>query len=150
MRLFVFPRLLLLPSKSQRSLLTGELSGDHRKHRGKCENSGFSPALQKDQFSLKISPRNEKTDQKTGRRRILKMVQVRRSWTNFSPPSENANFPTLSRWGCPSSRKILWEIRKNSHDLIIWCVYRKNVLKRIRTCDLYSDFACVKELLQNQ
>ena len=22
------------------------LSGDHRKHRGKCENSGFSPALQ--------------------------------------------------------------------------------------------------------
>ena len=54
------------------------LSGDHRKHRGKCENSGFSPALQKDQFSLKISPKNEKTDQKTGRRRILKMVHSAR------------------------------------------------------------------------
>ena len=54
------------------------LSGDHRKHRGKCENSGFSPALQKDQFSLKISPENEKTNQKTGRRRILKMVHSAR------------------------------------------------------------------------
>ena len=62
------------------------LSGDHRKHRGKCENSGFSPALQKDQFSLKISSKNEKNDQKTGRRRIFKMVQVKRFWTNFSPP----------------------------------------------------------------
>ena len=54
------------------------LSGDHRKHRGKCENRGFSPALQKDQFRLKISPKNEKTDQKTGRRRILKMVHSAR------------------------------------------------------------------------
>ena len=34
---------------------------ENRKHRGKRENSGFSPALQKDQFSLKISPKDEKT-----------------------------------------------------------------------------------------
>ena len=50
------------------------LSGDHRKHRGECENSGFSPALQMDQFHLKISPKNEKADQRSGRRRIFKMV----------------------------------------------------------------------------
>lgn len=50
------------------------LSGDHRKHRGECENSGFSPALQMDQFHLKISPKNEKADQRSGRRRIEKMV----------------------------------------------------------------------------
>ena len=36
-------------------------SGDHRKHRGKCENSGFFPALQMDQFNLKISPGNKKS-----------------------------------------------------------------------------------------
>ena len=52
------------------------LSGDHRKHRGECENSGFSPALQMDQFHLKISPKNEKADQRSGRRRIKKMVGV--------------------------------------------------------------------------
>lgn len=43
------------------------VSEDHRKHRGKCENSGFSPALQMDQFSLKIGPENEKTDRRSGR-----------------------------------------------------------------------------------
>ena len=52
------------------------LLGDHRNHRGKCENRGFSPAQQMDQFYLKISPENEKNDQKTGRWRILKMVEV--------------------------------------------------------------------------
>lgn len=52
------------------------LSGDHRKHRGKCENRGFSPALQMGQFHLKISPKNEKTDRRSGRRRIEKMVGV--------------------------------------------------------------------------
>ena len=50
------------------------LSGDHRKHRGKCENRGFSPALQMGQFHLKIRPKNEKTDRRSGRRRIEKMV----------------------------------------------------------------------------
>ena len=65
------------------------------------------------------------------------MVQVRRYWTNFSPFPKNANFPTPSRWGCPPSRKFLREIRKNSHNLKIGFVYRKNALKRIRTCDLY-------------
>ena len=59
------------------------LSGDHRKHRGKCENRGFSPALQMGQFHLKISPKNEKTDRRSGRRRIEKMVGVR----GFEPPT---------------------------------------------------------------
>ena len=52
------------------------LSGDHRKHRGKCENRGFSPTRQMDQFHLKISPKNEKTDRRSGRRRIEKMVEL--------------------------------------------------------------------------
>ena len=82
------------------------LSGDHRKHRGKCENSGFSPALQKDQFSLKISPKNEKTDQKTGRRRILKMVQGRRSWTNFSPLPQKCEFSNSLKMGLSTISKI--------------------------------------------
>ena len=59
------------------------LSGDHRKHRGKYENSGFSPTRQMDQFHLKISPRNEKADRSSGRRRIKKMVGVR----GFEPPA---------------------------------------------------------------
>ncbi len=50
------------------------LSGDHRKHSGKCENSGFSPTLQMAQFSLKISSGNEKADRRSGRRSIFKMV----------------------------------------------------------------------------
>ena len=72
------------------------LSGDHRKHRGKCENRGFSPALQMGQFHLKISPKNEKTDRRSGRRRIEKMVDhfgafqnssLHLKMTNFSNPS---------------------------------------------------------------
>ena len=35
------------------------------------------------------------------------------------------------------SRKILREIHKNSHNLKIGFVYRKNALERIRTSDLY-------------
>lgn len=38
----------------------------------KCKISGFSPALQMDQFILRISPGNEKTDRRSGRRRIKK------------------------------------------------------------------------------
>ena len=46
-------------------------------------------------------------------------------------------FSNPSRWATSLSRKILREIRKNSHNLKIGFVYRKNALKRIRTCDLY-------------
>ena len=85
------------------------LSGDHRKHRGKCENSGFSPALQKDQFSLKISPENEKTDQKTGRRRIFKMVDHFFIFQKNSLHLKMANFSSLKRRSIFTSRKILRE-----------------------------------------
>ena len=35
------------------------LSRDHRKYRGKCENSGFFLALQMDQFNLKSAPKRK-------------------------------------------------------------------------------------------
>ena len=74
------------------------LSGDHRKHRGKCENRGFSPALQMGQFHLKISPKNEKTDRRSGRRRIKKMVGAQgfEPWT-FCSQSRRASQTAL----CP-------------------------------------------------
>ena len=50
---------------------------------------------------------NEKTDQKTGRWRILKMVVVRGLWTNFSLHLKTANFSSLKRITNLSSRKIL-------------------------------------------
>ena len=72
------------------------LSGDHRKHRGKCENRGFSPALQMGQFHLKISPKNEKTDRRSGRRRIKKMVGIARfELATFCPPDKRANQAAL-------------------------------------------------------
>ena len=49
--------------------------------------------------SCVIFPKNEKTDQKTGRRRILKMVQGRRSWTNFSPLPQKCEFSNSLKMG---------------------------------------------------
>ena len=50
---------------------------------------------------------------------------------------KTTNFSNPSRWATSLSRKILREIHKKSHNLKIGFVYRKNALKRIRTCDLY-------------
>ncbi len=85
------------------------LSGDHRKHRGECENSGFSPALQMDQFHLKISPKNEKADQRSGRRRIFKMVDHFFIFQKNSLHLKMANFSSLKRRSIFTSRKILRE-----------------------------------------
>ena len=96
------------------------LLGDHRNHRGKCENRGFSPAQQMDQFYLKISPENEKNDQKTGRWRILKMVEV----AGIEPASCDGIAPAstcLAVHDCFSSRRVvarqtsLWLVRFLSH-----------------------------------
>ena len=48
---------------------------------GEEANRGFSLALQMDQIHLKISPKNEKTDRKTDRRRIKKWW----SWWESNP-----------------------------------------------------------------
>ncbi len=59
--LFVcFPDFCISNRKACNLYSPENLSGDHRKHRGKCENRGFSPALQIDQFRLKISPKTKK------------------------------------------------------------------------------------------
>ena len=105
----VFPRLLLLQSKSLRALPLENLSGDHRKHRGKCENSGFSPVLQMDQFCLKISHKNEKTDRRSGRQRIKKMVDHFFIFQKNSLHLKLANFSSLKRRSIFTSRKILRE-----------------------------------------
>ena len=85
----------------------------------------------------KSAPKTKKPTRRPVGGEFSKWCRWRRYWTNFSPLPQNANFPTPSRWGCPPSRKFLREIRKNSHNLKIGFVYRKNALKRIRTCDLY-------------
>ena len=121
----VFPRLLLLQSKSLRPLLAGEFVGRSSETQREMRKQWNLSDAANGPTQTRNHPQNKKNDQKTGRRRILKMVQVRRSWTNFSPPLKNANFPTPSRWGCPPSRKFLREIRKNSHNFKIGFVYRK-------------------------
>ena len=83
------------------------LSGDHRKHRGKSENRGFSPALQMGQFHLKISPKNEKNDRRSGRRRIKKMVDHFFIFQKNSLHLKMTNFSNPSRWAISLSRKIL-------------------------------------------
>ena len=102
------------------------LSGDHRKHRGKCENRGFSPALQMGQFHLKISPKNEKTDRRSGRRRIKKMVGIARfELATFCPPDKRANQAALY----PVS---LWcSIKKMKHNITILSVNASSNKKKI-------------------
>ena len=101
------------------------------------EKSGDSPLSGETGVELKFTPETKKPTRRTVGGESKKMVGVRGFELTFLCPLKTANFPTLSRWGCPSSRKILREIRKNSHNLKIGFVYRKNALKRIRTCDLY-------------
>ena len=88
------------------------LSGDHRKHRGKCENSGFSPALQMDQFSLKISPKNKKTDQRSGRRRIEKWS----GWWGSNPRLSAPKADALSHCATP---RFLWRFYTITPDFTI-------------------------------
>ena len=70
-----------------------------------------------DQFRLKISPQNEKTDQRSGRRRIEKMVDHFRNFQNSSLHLKMTNFSNPSRWAISLSRKILCEIHKKMHNL---------------------------------
>ena len=55
-------------------------------------------------------PRNEKTDQKTGRRRIFKMVEHFEDFQKSSLYLKTANFSSLKWAAISSSRKILREM----------------------------------------
>ena len=134
------------------------LSGDHRKHRGKCENSGFSPALQMAQFSLKISPGNEKADQRSGRRRIFKMVDHFFIFQKNSLHLKMANFSSLKIFYFPekfsppqngeffeSQKEEHFHFSKNSpgETGTSFCLkkefeHRENGRKEIRTSGLYT------------
>lgn len=65
------------------------------------------------QFHLKISPKNEKTDRRSGRRRIEKMVGIARfELATFCPPDKRANQAAL--YPEPNERNIL-AVPKNAN-----------------------------------
>ena len=72
----VFLRLLLLQSKSLRPLLTGEFVGRSSETQREMRKQRILSGAAKGPVPPQNQPRNEKTDQKTGRRRIKKMVGV--------------------------------------------------------------------------
>ena len=65
------------------------------------------------QFQLKIDPKNEKTDRRSGRRRIKKMVGIARfELATFCPPDKRANQAAL--YPEPNERNIL-AVPKNAN-----------------------------------
>lgn len=133
----MFPRLLLLQSKSLRPLLTGEFVGRSSKTQREMRKQWILSGVANGPIQPKNQPQNEKADQRSGQRRIFKMVDHFGDFQNSSLLLKMTKFSNPSRWATSSSRKILREIHKNSHNLKIGFVYRKNALKRIRTCNLY-------------
>ena len=89
------------------------LPGEGLKHTFIREKWRFSAFGQNASWA-QIYPRNEKTDQKTGRWRILKMVDLFEAFQKFSLHLKTANFSSLKRAAISSSRKILREILSNS------------------------------------
>ena len=68
------------------------------------------------QFQLKIDPKNEKTDRRSGRRRIKKMVGIARfELATFCPPDKRANQAAL--YPEPNERNIL-AVPKNANSKI--------------------------------
>ena len=70
----VFLRLLLLQSKSLRPLLTGEFTGRSSETQGEMRKQWILSGAAKGPVPPQNQPRNEKTDRRSGRRRIKKMV----------------------------------------------------------------------------
>ncbi len=106
----LFPRLLLLQSKSLRPMLTGEFVGRSSEPQREMRKQWNLSDAANGPTQTRNHPQNEKTDQKTGRRRIFKMVVVRGLWTNFSLHLKTANFSSLKWAAISSSRKILREM----------------------------------------
>ena len=87
------------------------LPGEGLKHTFIREKWRFSAFGQNASWA-QIYPRNEKTDQKTGRRRIEKMVEHFEAFQKSSLHLKTANFSSLKRITNSSSRKILREITR--------------------------------------
>ena len=84
------------------------LPGEGLKHTFIREKWRFSAFGQNASWA-QIYPQNEKTDQKTGRRRILKMVDHFFIFQKNSLHLKQANFSSLKRRSIFTSRKILRE-----------------------------------------
>ena len=89
------------------------LPGEGLKHTFIREKWRFSAFGQNASWA-QIYPQNEKTDQKTGRRRIKKMVDHFFIFQKNSLHLKMANFSSLKRRSIFTSRKILREILSNS------------------------------------
>ena len=74
----VFPRLLLLQSKSLRPLLTGEFVGRSSKTQREMRKQWILSGAANGPVQPQNQPQNEKADQRSGRRRIFKMVGIER------------------------------------------------------------------------
>ena len=96
----VFLRLLLLQSKSLRPLLTGEFVGRSSETQREMRKQRILSGAAKGPVPPQNQPRNEKTDQKTGRRRIEKMVDHFFIFQKNSLHLKMANFSSLKRRVC--------------------------------------------------
>ena len=68
------------------------LSGDHRNHRGKCENSGISPMLQMDQLRLEITPETKKPTRRPVGGEFSKWWSILRIFRNLLSTSKRRIF----------------------------------------------------------
>ena len=101
----VFLRLLLLQSKSLRPLLTGEFVGRSSETQREMRKQRILSGAAKGPVPPQNQPRNEKTDQKTGRRRIEKMVDHFRNFQKSSLHLKITNFSNPPRWGASAISK---------------------------------------------
>ena len=79
----VFPRLLLLQSKSLRPLLAGEFVGRSSETQREMRKQRILSGTANGPIPPQNQPQKQKTDRRSGRRRIEKMVGVR----GFEPPA---------------------------------------------------------------
>ncbi len=91
-------------------MLTGEFVGRSSETQRKMRKQWNLSDAANGPTQTRNHPRNEKTDQKTGRRRILKMVEHFEAFWNFSLRLKTANFSSLKWAAISSSRKILLEM----------------------------------------
>ena len=117
------------------------LSGDYREHRGKCENRGFSPALQMDQSSLKISPKTKKPTRGPVGGESRKWSTILKLLRNLLSTSKRRIFQIPSDGVLQQSRKILHEITRTrtasklsvlAYNLLQLYPYKRTTVKRTR------------------
>ena len=134
----VFPSKNALQSKSLDLYSPGEFVGRSSETQRKMRKQWILSDAANGPIQSQNQPRNEKTDQKTGRRRIFKMVEHFFIFQKNSLNLKTANFSNPSRWA-------IFTISKNSpgETGTSFCLkkefeHRENGRKEIRTSDLYS------------